>query len=140
MPRVRVSTTIPAPVPVVWADVSDLASHAEWMADAESIQFLSDQRTGVGTTFNCATRVGPLHTMDRMEVVEWEEGHVIGVRHIGLVTGTGRFVLEPAGRHTRFTWDEQLRIPWWLGGRLASLALHLVWQRNLRRLRSRFVA
>ena len=106
------STNIPAPVSVVWADISDLASHVEWMADAESIQFTSDQRTGVGTTFNCATRVGPLHTTDRMEVVEWEDGCVIGVRHIGLVTGTGRFVLEPDGRHTRFTWDEHLRIPW----------------------------
>ena len=132
------ATTIPAPPAVVWDDVRDLGSHVEWMADAEEIRFTSDQRAGVGTTFDCDTRIGPLHLVDRMEVTEWEDGRLIGVRHVGLVTGTGRFTLTVAEAGTRFTWQEELTIPWWLGGPLGALALRLVWMRNLRRLRRRF--
>lgn len=136
MTRIRVSTTIPAPRSRVWADVRDLASHVEWMADAESIRFTSVRRSGVGTTFDCETRVGPFHTVDRMEVTEWVDGKVIGVRHVGLVTGTGRFTLRRAGwlgRSTRFTWEEDIGVP-----AIAGLVLRVVWWRNLRRLRRRF--
>lgn len=135
------STTIPAPVPRVWDDVQDLASHVEWMADAEAIRFTSAQRRGVGTTFECDTKVGPFRLVDLMEVVEWDEGRAIGVRHTGLVSGTGRFTLGRRGRRrTRFTWEEELAIPWWLGGPAAAVVLRLVWLRNLRRLRGRYVA
>jgi hypothetical protein len=141
VPRIKVSTTIPAPPSVVWDDVADLGSHVEWMADAEAIRFTSVTRRGVGTTFDCDTRVGPFRLVDRMEVTEWDEGRAIGVRHVGLVTGSGRFTLRRRGRRrTRFTWEEELAIPWWLGGPVAAVALRLVWLRNLRRLRARYVA
>jgi len=42
--RVRVSTLIDAPPERVWADVSDIVSHVEWMRDAVSIRFHSPQR------------------------------------------------------------------------------------------------
>ena len=138
MPGIRVSTYVPATVERVWDDVRDLGSHVEWMADAEEIRFTSESRSGVGTTFDCDTKVGPLRLVDRMEVVEWQEREAIGVRHTGLVTGTGRFTLEREGDGTRFTWEEELAIPWWLGGPLAAPVLRLVWVRNLRRLRRRF--
>ena len=66
-------------------------------------------------------------------------GGAIGVRHVGLVTGTGRFMLRRARRpaRTRLTWDEDLRFPWWLGRRagavVAAPALRAVWRGNLRR-------
>jgi hypothetical protein len=115
------------------------------MADAEAIRFTSAGRSGVGTTFACDTRIGPFSLVDRMEVTEWTEGRLIGVRHTGLVTGVGRFTLRrPALRRraTRFTWEEELTFPWWMGGPVGALAggvvLRLVWRRNLRRLRARF--
>jgi hypothetical protein len=63
------------------------------------------------------------------------------VRHTGVVSGVGRFVLRRSRRgRTRITWDERLRFPWWLGGPVAGLvaapALRLVWRGNLRRLAS----
>lgn len=139
------ATTIPAPPSEVWADVRELGSHVEWMADAEAIRFTSRTRSGVGTTFECDTRVGPFSLVDRMEVTEWHEGRVIGVRHTGLVTGVGRFTLRRSRlrrRSTRFTWEEELTFPWWMGGPFGAVAggavLRLVWRHNLHRLRARF--
>jgi len=130
-----ISVLIDASLDQVWEAAADLASHAEWMADAESIVFESESRSGPGTQMRVATRVGPLRTTDLMEVTEWEERRAIGVVHRGLVTGVGRFELSPMATGTRFTWREELRFPWWLGGPLtawlARPVLAWVWRRNL---------
>ncbi|MDR9449797.1 MAG: SRPBCC family protein, partial [Acidimicrobiia bacterium] len=133
---------IRAPLEAVWAAAADLGSHAEWMADAESITFLTARQRGLGTRMEVATRIGPLRTKDIMEVTEWEDRRRIGVRHTGLVTGRGAFELEEVDpATTRFTWRERLTFPWYLGGpliaRVASPVLGAVWKRNLKRLKSR---
>jgi hypothetical protein len=106
------------------------------MADAESIRFTTQRRSGIGTTMEVATRVGPFRLTDVLEVTEWRPGRSIGVRHTGLVGGTGRFTL-------RRRWEERLVFPPWLGGPLgaavASPVLRWVWRGNLRRLRANFV-
>lgn len=140
MPRIRVHTDIDAPRRRVWAQLRDVASHVEWMTDAEAIRFETDQREGVGTVFVCDTRVGPIRLQDRMEITGWREGRSMSVRHAGLVTGEGRFSLRRRGlRRTRFTWEERLRFPWWLGGPFGGVVgaqvLRLVWKRNLAGLR-----
>jgi len=115
---------------VVWRYLADIPGHVEWMADAASIRV-----TGPGR-FECETRVGPLRTLDRMEVVEWRPGRALGVRHEGLVKGTGRFALSWAGPgRTRFTWSEQLDLPWYFAPPLARFVLKQVWRRNLRTLK-----
>jgi uncharacterized protein YndB with AHSA1/START domain len=140
MARIRVATTIDAPPTSVWASIRDIASHVGWMEDAVAIRFTSDARDGVGTTFECDTRVGPFRLTDLMEVTEWDERRRLGIRHAGLVTGTGRFTLRKArGGRTRFTWEERLRFPWWmggpLGGTLGAPLLKRIWRRNLRNLK-----
>jgi hypothetical protein len=111
------------------------------MADAVAIRFTTASTTGVGTTFDCDTRVGPIRLTDAMEITQWEPGRVMGVRHVGLVTGTGRFTLTPLddGR-TEFAWDETLEFPWFLGGRVgaavaARAVLTPLWRRNLQTLK-----
>jgi len=112
------------------------------MHDAVAIRFQTDQHRGVGTAFDCDTKVGPFKLVDRMEVTEWVPDRAMGVRHVGVVTGTGRFTLTPIdlGRRTRFGWDESLSFPWWLGGPVGALiggrlVLGAIWQRNLRTLK-----
>ena len=140
MAKIRVSRVVPARPGAVWDLLRDIPSHVEWMADAEAIRFTSDRRSGVGTTFDCDTKVGPIRLVDRMEVTEWAPGRAMGVRHVGLVTGTGRFSLRPTRmrRGTRVTWEEELRFPLWLGGPLGALVgkrvLAAIWRGNLRRL------
>ncbi len=140
MARVVVSVTIDAPRPQVWAGVRDIASHVDWMADAVAIRFTSARHDGVGTTFDCDTKIGPLRLTDKMEVTEWIDESAMGIRHVGVVTGTGRFTLAKTDLgHTRFTWDEALTFPWWMGGAaggsVGKLVLRQVWKRNLRRLK-----
>lgn len=143
MAAVRVRRLIDRPPDAVWDRLADIADHVTWMADAAAIRFQGDRRQGVGTVFECETRIGPLRTTDRMEVTEWLPGEAIGVRHRGLVTGTGRFTLRPAdgGMRAELTWDEDLRFPWWLGAAvtatLARAVFRRVWAGNLRRLAAR---
>jgi uncharacterized protein YndB with AHSA1/START domain len=141
MSRIYVSTVIDATPERVWAVVEPIEHHVDWMADAVAIRFEGDQRRGVGTRFLCDTKVGPLRLTDRMEITEWQPGRAMGVRHTGLVTGTGRFTLDRAvGGGTLFAWEEDLVFPWWMGGPLAgavggNVVLKQVWRRNLRELR-----
>ena len=93
----------------------------------------------LGTTFDCGTKVGPFRMTDQMEITEWKPGRAMGVRHVGLVTGVGRFTLRRTRRgQTRFTWKERLRFPLWMGGPvgafLSAPVFHAIWKRNLRRL------
>lgn len=143
MARIRVSTILDAPPEDVWADVEDLSSHTEWMHDARAIRFLTASTSGVGTRYECDTRIGPFRLMDVMEITEWTPGRAMGVAHTGLVTGSGRFTLKRLrGGRTRFQWRETLQFPIWVGGPVGALAakpvLRWVWRRNLRNLQRRF--
>ncbi len=140
MAGIRVSTLIDASPAEVWDVVRRVEDHVEWMHDANAIRFTSARTRGVGTTFDCDTRLGPFRLTDRMEITRWVPRRTIGVRHVGMVTGTGRFTLRRArGGRTRFTWSERLRFPWWMGGPLGAAVggevLRLVWIRNLRALK-----
>lgn len=139
MPRIKIEVRIRAPLQLVWEMVADIRTHTEWMVDAESITVTSDCSSGVGTTFDCVTKIGPFRTIDHMEITEWIEERVMGVAHRGLVSGSGRFTLQEAGpSDTNFSWEETLTFPWWIGGRLTSIGstpvLKAIWRGNLRRL------
>lgn len=142
MARILVSTVLDAPPAEVWEELRHIDRHVEWMLDAESIHFTSETTAGTGTTFECTTKVGPIRLLDVMEITEWVDERLMGVRHTGVVTGTGRFTLKPVvGGRTRFTWDEELRFPWWMGGPVGGVAgarvMRLVWRRNLANLQRR---
>lgn len=142
MSRIAVSIEIDAPVERVWAIVEPVERHIDWMHDAVAIRFQTEQTRGVGTKFLCDTKVGPIKLVDQMEITEWEPNHRMGVRHTGMVTGTGTFVLTPIDmdRRTRFGWTEDLHFPWWLGGVLGENiggkgVMKIIWRRNLRGLK-----
>jgi len=142
MSVITVSIEIDAPPERVWQVVEPVERHVDWMHDAVAIRFVGEQTRGVGTAFLCDTKVGPIKLVDRMEITEWVPGEAMGVRHVGMVTGSGRFTLTPIdlGRRTRFGWTEELTFPWWMGGRIGAsiggkVALKPIWNRNLRGLK-----
>ena len=141
MGRIQVAVEIDAPPADVWSVVEPIERHVDWMADAVAIRFTGESTRGVGTEFECDTKVGPIKLTDEMSITEWEPERSMGVRHTGIVTGTGVFELEPIdlGRRTRFTWTEDLTFPWYLGGRIGEIVggqavMKQIWKRNLRRL------
>ena len=140
MAGIRVGTIIDATPEQVWDVVEHVEDHVDWMHDAVAIRFTSTTTSGTGTTFDCDTKVGPFRLTDQMEITAWEPARTMGVRHVGVVTGTGEFTLTAIdGGRTDFTWNEELIFPWWMGGPLGALVggqiLKLVWKRNLRELR-----
>jgi len=122
----------------VWRALADLSSHVEWMKDAVALEFATDSRTGVGTTMNVDTQVGPFRTLDVIEVTGWEDGKHIDVEHRGLVSGQGRLAAASDGDGTLVVWSEDLSFPWWLGGPITAWVarpiLRRLWEGNLRRL------
>ncbi len=145
MASVTISIEIDAPPETVWAELERLEDHVEWMADAESMTFTTDQTRGVGTVAEVATVIGPLRTTDVMRFVEWEDGRSMSVRHEGLVSGTGTFVLDAiGGDRTRVTWREELDFPIHFGGPIgetvATPVFRRIWRGNLERLKARVEA
>jgi len=141
MASITVSVEIDATTERVWEVVEPVERHVDWMADAVAIRFTGEQTRGIGTAFECDTKVGPITLVDKMEITDWVPGEQMGVRHSGVVTGSGHFTLEPIdlGRRTRFTWTEELVFPWWLGGPIGALVggrvvMGAIWRRNLRAL------
>ena len=126
MGRISVAVDIDAPPDVVWDVIEPLEDHPDWMHDAVSVRFATDQTRGVGTRTVVDTKVGPLRLTDHMTVTEWEPGASMGVEHTGVVTGSGRFTLQRNGQGgTTFSWDEELRfrggsaarsVRWWAAG------------------------
>jgi carbon monoxide dehydrogenase subunit G len=135
---IDIARELPVPIEQAWDHLQDLASHVTWMRDAESIRFVGDTRRGVGTVMICRTRVGPIRTDDRLEVVGWEEGRSIAVAHTGLVRGSGELRLIPRGSNScTIRWRESLVFPRYVVGplteRLALSILTRIWQGNLAR-------
>jgi hypothetical protein len=141
--RLRVSVVIDAPPEVVWEDLRHIDRHVEWMVDAVAIRFTSPHVEGTGTTFECDTKVGPFRLTDLMEITRWQAGRQMGVRHVGLVTGTGVFTLKPK-RHgrTKVIWAERLVFPWWMAGpigaQVSTPVLRHLWRRSMTNLAARF--
>ena len=143
MSRITVSIELAASPARVWEIVEPVERHVDWMADAVAIRFTTSQTRGVGTTFDCDTKVGPIKLTDRMEITEWVPEKSMGVKHVGMVTGTGVFTIEPLvnGQYTKFTWSEELTFPWWLGGPIGeviggNIVMKAIWRRNLKKLKA----
>ena len=135
MSSITVDVLIHRPRHEVWSEIRQVDRHVRWMSDALRIDFHTDQRDGVGTSFDCLTAIGPLRTRDVMTITRWVDDETIGVTHSGIFTGHGEFRLRSVGDATRMTWHEDLRFPWWLAGPagawVARPILRRVWRRNL---------
>jgi hypothetical protein len=71
-----------------------------------------------------------------MKVVDWVDGQSISVEHKGIVTGRGEFSLQTINDdRSAITWNETLRFPWLLGGRVGELIARplmlWIWKGNL---------
>ncbi len=135
MTSITIDVLIAHDVHDTWDELRHIERHVTWMSDAQRIDFHSDQREGVGTTFDCRTKIGPFTTTDAMTITHWETESTMGVTHHGLFVGSGEFNLVAVGNSTRLSWTESIRFPWWMGARLgewiARPLLRHIWRTNL---------
>jgi len=138
MTSITIDIEIDRPIDIVWEELRHIERHVTWMSDAQRIEFNSDQREGVGTTFDCYTKIAVFSTRDVMTITRWEPPMAMGVTHHGLVTGRGEFALRDIDGSTHLHWSEELDFPWWFGAKLgewcARPVLRRVWRKNLENL------
>ena len=141
--NIEVSIEVPAPIEDVWSDLARLETHADWMRDAEAIEFLTEQRTGPGTRIRVPTRIGPLTTVDIIEFTAWEPPNRMAISHTGKFSGVGEIALSPTASGTEVTWREAVRFPAAFAGPVgefvAAPILRWFWKTNLKRLAARFL-
>lgn len=73
MARVETSRTIRAPREAVFAATVNIEDYAQAVPEIVDVEFLSEQRDGVGTRFRETRRAGRRTTTARVEVTEHEE-------------------------------------------------------------------
>lgn len=134
--RIQISIIINKPLKDVWNEVKVMERHVNWMQDAENIEFLSENTSGLNTKMKVLTKVGPISLNDIITVNQWSEFDTIGVVHEGIVTGEGAFYLTSINENsTKFEWIETLKFPIYLGGSIGeffgSFILKRIWKKNL---------
>lgn len=105
--------TINAPVNQVWRALVQWEKQGDWMAlthVSASDQGADD--SGIGTTIEAFTGIGPFGVLDKMKVTSWEPPHFCRVDHYGrVIKGIGEFRLVDLGDKTRFDWYEEIKAP-----------------------------
>lgn len=131
MARLRLGVFIRASPERVWEVAADLPRQGDWMADVHELRVTGDKREGAGAVVEVRSRLFGLPLVrDVMEVETWDPPRELSVRHRGRFSGSGRFLLRPAGEGTVFLWDEEFRPPL---GPLGEFAFALVVGPHLRR-------
>ena len=140
MARIAGTTHIEAPHEHVWQSLVAWERQPEWMVDARSVEVLSTAREGVGVTLRCRTNILGFAVDDDLEITEWGEPRILGVRHTGLLLrGVGAFELTPTPYGTRIEWWEEVQAPLGSVGDAVAGAMVVPWvNRVFRRSLARF--
>lgn len=128
------------PIGEAWTRITDIERQVEWMTDMKSVRILTPGPVGVGTRAEATIRILGIGASDPVEVTELEPPHRYGIRHEGLIHGTGLIALDTleGGRRTRIEWSETLVPPVLpnLGWLVMRPILHRVFQADLDRFKA----
>ncbi len=106
-----------APALVVWNEMIDWPSHADWIP-ATRIELDEGDTQAVGGTFTGYTGFGPLTLVDRMRIaeIEWDDATSTGrcvVDKLGpVLQGTAGFTVSPTAAGSQVSWFEKVTVPY----------------------------
>jgi hypothetical protein len=110
----RTSREIVLPVPQeeAWQFLVDWERQSAWMKDADRAVVQSSQREGPGVLLRVKTRVfGVPALTELLEVRTWDPPRLLEIAHRRFVSGIGSWSLAPHPEGSRFTWSEDVRLP-----------------------------
>lgn len=117
MPDVVVGVDVPAPPDRVWAALTDWERQGEWIL-ATTVRQVSTTANGPGTEIEAVTGVSRFGVRDTMRITEWDPPRRCTMEHTGrLIRGRGIFEVAVRPGGSRFTWTEDLELPFGALGR-----------------------
>lgn len=115
---VVVGVNVSAPPEQVWAALTDWEGQGEWIL-ATKVRQSSTMRMGLGTEIEAVTGLGRLGVRDTMRVTEWDPPWRCTMQHTGrLIRGRGIFEVAARPGGSRFSWTEDLELPFGIIGRI----------------------
>lgn len=137
--RIITSIEIFRPPQQVWPHLVDWENLGKWMKEGRDFRVTSPQREGIGVTASAVISIAGLSTRDSIRVVQWDPPRVLGIEHLGWVSGSGRMECHGRGEHTLLRWEERLDPPLGLLGaagiRLLQPLMRRIFLRDLRLLK-----
>jgi uncharacterized protein YndB with AHSA1/START domain len=123
--RVERSVEIAAPPHKIWPFFVEPERVLQWYSTFRKFEYSGGWHRGVGTRLYIEEQaMGPLMKM-HFEATEWKENEKLALR---MVSGTGvksyeqQWSLEPTAGGSRFTFAEQVELPYGVLGKLLGLA------------------
>ncbi|MCB2199128.1 SRPBCC family protein [bacterium] len=107
MSRITLTKSIDAPLELVFRTIAHIEEFAEAVPEIVNVEFLSAERTGVGTKFRETRHIRKREASTILEVTEYEENE--HVRIVSEVSGT--------------IWDTIFRVRQQAGGTLLSMEM-----------------
>ena len=89
MGKSQVARTIQAPQQLVWDTVSNIENYSTAIPEIVNVEFLSEERVGVGTRFRETRQMGKREGKSDLEVTEYEAPN-----HIRLVSDQGGVIWD----------------------------------------------
>jgi uncharacterized protein YndB with AHSA1/START domain len=118
--EVHESVEIAAPPEKIWPLLVKPENILKWCITFRKFEYRGEQRAGPGTRFYVEEKaVGPLMKLD-FEATEWKENEGLAFR---MTSGTGvksywqRWALQPTTSGSRFSFSEQVGMPYGVIGR-----------------------
>ena len=121
MPRLDNSIDIKAPADQVFAFVSDITTHPEWVKWTKESQVTSLDRSGVGSTTAGVMQVGPKKEKIETLTTEFKEGQFVTRRNTRGMDMTDRLSVLPFGDGTKVAWSIDYSPPMGSMGKLMDM-------------------
>ena len=135
--KVQGSIEIAAPPEKIWPFLVEPEKILKWCITLEKFEYTSEQRGGVGTPLYFEERAtGQLMKLNFV-ITEWVENERIA---ISMTSGTGvkgyeqRWMVEPTPLGSRFTFMEEVELPYGVIGRIIGLFVRRVSEGTVRKM------
>ncbi|MBA3628122.1 MAG: SRPBCC family protein [Actinobacteria bacterium] len=102
---------LPGPPEIVWELITDWEHQDDWMLEASDFAVVSSHREGIGVEAEATISIGGIKTRDRVRITQWEPGQLLGIAHLGWVSGHADMKLLPSNGSTRLVWREHFTPP-----------------------------